>query len=71
MSGRSAAVEAAFTSVWGGASCRCSRAASASDGYIAAITAARGMIVVTQDTSLFEALGPKTADPWEVEVSPG
>lgn len=42
------------------------RAVSASDGYIAAIAAANGMLVATRDTSLFEAAGLKTVDPWEV-----
>ena len=42
------------------------RAVSASDGYIAAIAAAHGMMVATRDTSPFEAVGLETADPWEV-----
>lgn len=42
------------------------RAVSASDGYIAAIAAANGMLVATRDTSPFEAAGLKTVDPWGV-----
>ena len=41
------------------------RAISASDGYIAAIAAAHGMMVATRDQSPFEAVGLKTVDPWE------
>lgn len=42
------------------------RAVSASDGYTAAIAAANGMMVATRDPAPFEAVGLKTADPWEV-----
>jgi predicted nucleic acid-binding protein len=35
-----------------------------SDGYIAAIAAANGMMVATRDTAPFEAAGVKTVDPW-------
>lgn len=35
-----------------------------SDGYIAAIAAANGMMVATRDIAPFEAAGPKTVDPW-------
>ena len=37
-----------------------------SDGYIAAIAAANGMMVATQDTAPFEAAGLTTVDPWSV-----
>lgn len=35
------------------------------DGYIAAIAAARSLIVATRDTSPFEAAGLRTVNPWE------
>jgi predicted nucleic acid-binding protein len=36
------------------------------DGYIAAISAARGFIVATRDTAPYEAVGVSVIDPWEV-----
>ena len=42
------------------------RAVSASDGYIATIAAANGMMVATRGTPPFEAAGLRTVDPWEV-----
>lgn len=39
------------------------RAIGRADGYIAAIAAARGLVVATRDTSPFEAAGLRTIDP--------
>jgi predicted nucleic acid-binding protein len=35
------------------------------DGYIAAIAASRGFIVVSRDTSPYEAGGHRVVDPWQ------
>ena len=35
------------------------------DGYIAAITASRGFIIATRDTSPYEAGGLQVIDPWQ------
>jgi predicted nucleic acid-binding protein len=35
------------------------------EGYIAAISAARGFIVATRDTAPFEAVGVSVIDPWK------
>ena len=35
------------------------------DGYIAAISAARGFIVATRDTAPFEAVGVSVINPWK------
>ena len=40
------------------------QAISVSDGYIAAIAAANGMMVATRDTAPFRAAGLETIDPW-------
>lgn len=39
---------------------------SQSDGYIAAIASARGLIVATRDTAPFEAAGLEVINPWKV-----
>jgi predicted nucleic acid-binding protein len=36
------------------------------DGYIAAIANAKGFVVATRDTSLFEAAGVPTINPWDL-----
>jgi predicted nucleic acid-binding protein len=36
------------------------------DGYIAAISAARGFIVATRDTAPYEAVGVSVINPWKV-----
>lgn len=35
------------------------------DGYIAAITASKGFVVATRDTSAFDAAGVEVIDPWK------
>lgn len=40
------------------------RSISVSDGFIAAIAAANGMMVATRDISPFEAAGLRTINPW-------
>lgn len=42
------------------------------DGYIAAIAAANGMMIATRDISPFEAAGVSVINPWEAQAtSPG
>ena len=41
------------------------RSIAVSDGFIAAIATANGMMVATRDISPFEAAGLKTINPWE------
>ena len=43
------------------------RSIAVSDGFIAAIAAANGMMVATRDISPFEASGLKTIDPWSYQ----
>jgi predicted nucleic acid-binding protein len=42
------------------------KAISKADGYIAAIAAAKNLIVATRDTSPFKAAGLKVINPWEI-----
>ena len=45
-------------------------AIGATDGYIAAIAAANGMMVATRDISPFEAAGVSVINPWEAQATP-
>lgn len=48
-----------------GAAREAGRGFPTSDGYIAAIAAARGFAVATRDVSAFEAAGLTVIDPWQ------
>jgi predicted nucleic acid-binding protein len=44
------------------------KAIGKADGYIAAIAAARGLMVATRDASPFEAAGLNIINPWEIRA---